>query len=151
MFNRKKCRDCAPRDLVIRIREQKDRAEDVAVALENKIARLQDENKVLKSNNEALEQESRYLREHLQAAEGEAETAKKVINDIRWRVFTLLRSADQDAELFGLPRYTVADPEPGVMPDVGSFGELRRKYHLDEMVDKAAKYVEEHYKPEEMK
>jgi hypothetical protein len=71
--------------------------------------RKADENRVLQQNNEQLEREARNLEEKLQAAEGEAETMRNLFCGLRERIYTLLRSADQDAEVFGLPRYTLLD------------------------------------------
>lgn len=86
------------------------------MTFERMAARQQEEISVLKSNNEALDRETRYLTEKLQAAEGEAESMRGLFCGLRERIYTLLRSADQDAEVFGMPRYTLEDPEIAKVP-----------------------------------
>ena len=101
---------------------------------------LQNENRVLKANNEALERETRYLREKLQEAEGEEVTMRDLFCGLRERIYTLLRSADQDAEVFGLPRYTLVDVKTlehtAVHDDLTAYlGRMEDKYGEDEAPD----------------
>ena len=60
---------------------QRDRAVDAAVALEQECARI-------RAENEAL---------------------TELVESLRWRIFMLLRSTDVDAEVFGLPKYSLAE------------------------------------------
>ena len=82
------------------LRAARERAVEAAVGLENEVAKL-------KAEIALSERAVRYLREKLQAAEGDAQTRLDAFNDLRQRIYMLLRSADQDAEIFGLPRYTL--------------------------------------------
>ena len=104
----------------------KKRCEELAAELEAErkisldtrqvLCETQRELKMVEHNNDALENESRYLREKLQEAEGEAETMRNLFCGLRERIYTLLRSADQDAQVFGMPRYTLEDPEIAKVP-----------------------------------
>lgn len=155
MFEKKKCKNCASFEKLTSMRDQRDRAEDTARAIEYQLddlqaeramrvtfermtARLQEEIRILKNNNEALERETRYLQEKLQAEEGEAVTMRDLFCGLRERIYTLLRSADQDAEVFGLPRYTLLDiktlEHTAEHDDLTAYlGRMADKYGVDEV------------------
>lgn len=125
----------------------KDLLEDLGTERTNRIKyqteceRKKNEIRVLKQNNEALERETRMLREKLQEAEGEAQVRLETYDELRHRIYTLLRSADQDMEIFGLPRITLQ--ETGVQLHHES-----NKDELNKILSKARECVRENYKPE---
>ena len=89
------------------------RTQDTAVSLENVAAKYRDENKRL----------------------------KELVESLRWRIFTLLKSTNVDAEIFGLPKYKI-DPEREYDDEETAeafFRELERlseRYHVEtEVVD----------------
>lgn len=45
------------------------------------------------------------------AARSDYERALGVIEGLRWRLFSALKASDNNAEIFGLPRYTMASVE----------------------------------------
>jgi len=85
---------------------ERDRAVDAAVALENEVGRLKEENKALTG----------------------------LIESLRWRIFTLLRSTDVDAEVFGLPKYVLdVHEEDMIEPDwIEAYQEMLNMYKYKE-------------------
>ena len=61
---------------------------------------------------------------------------KQLVEDLRWRNYMLLKRSDREAEIFGLPRYTIADEErlATVQENLGDgeLQQLRERYGVEE-------------------